>query len=113
MLSFSYVKAMVGDHGATFLVAGVPQVFSDPENRTTFKNFLMDIDKDAEIKIHADAYRYGEGESLIATPEEIAYFMNRMWMNSSFLAWSCEFVKSKNFTIHSSPSELFGQILKT
>ncbi len=104
---------MVDDHEVTFLVAGIPHAFSDLENWTAFKNFLMDIDKDVDIKIHAEAYRYGEGESLIATPEEIAYFTNRMRMNSSFLARSCEFVKTTDFTIHWSPSELFGQILKT
>ena len=94
-LLFSNVT-MTGDGYETeFLVGGIPREYEDLEN-------------ESDIQVHADAYIYGEGETVRATPEEIAYFMKRIDMNPDFLSNRCTNMESVDFNFNWDPEELFG-----
>ncbi len=98
-LSFSKVTATANDSLATFLVAGIPQKSADLRGWTAFEDFLATIDGHATIRIHTDAYIYGEGDVFIATPEEVAYFMNRLRIRGDFLESRCEHYETIDFDV--------------
>lgn len=85
-LLFSKVT-MTGDGYETeFLVGGIPREYEDLEGWCAADDFLEDLENESDIQVHADAYIYGEGETVRATPEEIAYFMKPIDMNPDFLS---------------------------
>ncbi len=106
-LLFSAVTVTANDHEVEFLVGGIPREYDDLEGWTAFDNFMEDLDEDTEVSVHAEAYLYGEGETVKATPEEIAYFMKRIEMRSDFLSTRCDNIEDNDFTINWSPEELF------
>ena len=53
-------------------------------------------------------YLYGEGETLQATIEEMAYFHLRMQKDENFLSGHCDHIESVDFTCRYFPDELFG-----
>ena len=55
-----------------------------------FDDFIGEIDQDADVRVHTDAYLYGEGETVKATPEEVAYRMMRQERNPNFLSDHCD-----------------------
>ncbi len=83
-LLFSEVTASANGVAETFLIAGIPRAYDDFEGWRFFDDFLREIDYDTEIHIHANAYRYGAGETVKATPEEAACMMMRQERNPSF-----------------------------
>ena len=105
-LLFSAVRATANDQEVEFFVGGIPREYDDLEGWTAFDRFMEDIDEETEVAIHAEAYLYGEEETHRATPEEVAYFMNRIEMDNTFLA-RCDNIESVDFTINWSPEELF------
>ena len=108
-LLFSHVRVSTPDgNEAEFLVAGIPREFEDVEGYTKLDEFLAEIDEDTEISFHAEAYLYGEGETFIATIEEVAYFHLRMQKDENFLSGHCDHIESVDFTCNYSPDELFG-----
>ena len=108
-LLFSHVRVSSPDgNEAEFLVAGIPREFGDVEGYTKLDEFLAEIDEDTEISFHAEAYLYGEGETFIATIEEVAYFHLRMQNDERFLSGHCDNIESVDFTCNYSPDELFG-----
>ena len=107
-LLFSAVTATANDQEVEFLVGGIPREFDDLEGWTAFENFMEDIDEETEVSIRAEAYIYGEGETVRATPEEIAYIMKRIDMNVNFLSSRCDNIESVDFSINWSPEELFN-----
>lgn len=107
-LLFSAVTATANDQEVEFLVGGIPREFDDLEGWTAFDNFMEDLDEETEVSVHAEAYLYGEGESVRATPEEVAYIMKRMDMKADFLFSRCDNIESVDFTIKWSPEELFN-----
>ena len=46
-----------------------------------------------------EAYLYGEGETVTATPEEVAYMMMRMDWDPEFLAEHCDNIGDGDFVI--------------
>ncbi len=108
-LLFSQVTATANNEEITFLVSGIPREYDNLEGWRAFADFLGEIEKDTEVHIHADAYLYGEGETVKATPEEVAYMMMRQGRNPNFLSASCDHIESVDFNIQWSPEELFGQ----
>ena len=70
--------------------------------------FLQDIDSDATVQVHADAYLYGEGEVVNATHAELCYFLDRMRLNPNFLESRCQSAGSSDFSFNWSQEELFG-----
>lgn len=107
-LLFSAVTATANDQEVEFLVGGIPMEFDDLEGWTAFDRFIEDIDEETEVSVRAEAYIYGEGESVRATPEEVAYIMKRMDMKADFLSSRCDNIESVDFTIKWSPEELFN-----
>ena len=71
--------------------------------------FLQDIDSDATVQVHADAYLYGEGEAVTATHAELCYFLDRIRLNPNFLESRCQSAGSNDFSFDWSPGELFEQ----
>ena len=65
-LLFSAVTATASDQEVEFLVGGIPREFDDLEGWTAFENFMEDIDEETEVSIRAEAYIYGEGETVRA-----------------------------------------------
>ena len=106
-LLFSAVTATANDESVEFLVGGIPRDFDDFEGWTAFENFMEDIDEDTEVAVHVESYLYGEGETVKATPEEIAYFMKRIETKADFLSSRCDNIEDSDFTFSWSPSELF------
>lgn len=107
-LLFSAVTATAKDQSVEFLVGGIPREFDDLEGWTAFDNFVEDLGEETEIAIHTESYLYGEGETVKATSEEIAYFMKRIDMKPDFLASRCDNIEDSDFTVSWSPDELFN-----
>ena len=108
-LLFSHVRVSTPDgNESEFLVAGIPREFEDVEDYTKLDEFLTEIEEDTEIRFHAEAYLYGEGETFIATIAEVAYFHLRMQKDENFLSGHCDHIESVDFTCNYSPDELFG-----
>ncbi|MBQ8910769.1 MAG: hypothetical protein IJY91_07010 [Oscillospiraceae bacterium] len=107
-LQFSAVTVTANDQEVEFLVGGIPREFDDLEGWTAFDNYMEELDEETEVSVHAEAYLYGEGESVRATPEEVAYIMKRMNMKDDFLTSRCDNIESVDFTIKWSPEELFN-----
>ena len=106
-LLFSAVRITAGDDEVEFLVGGIPRELDDLEGWSAFDDFTENITEETEIEVHALAYLYGEGETVDASPEEVAYFMKRMDMNHSFLTDHCDNTEDVDFTIQWSPDELY------
>lgn len=104
---FSAVTVTAGDEETELLVGGIPREYNDMEGWTIFEDFLGEIEKETEVQVHAEAYLYGEGETVRATPEEVAYFMMRMEMQADFLQDRCDNIEDVDFTFTWSPQELF------
>lgn len=106
---FSQVKVQSGDQSETFLIDGIPKECDDLSASRQLEWFLQDIDSDATVQVHADAYLYGEGEVVNANHAELCYFLDRMRLNPNFLESRCQSAGSSEFTFDWSPTELFGQ----
>lgn len=104
---FSAVTVTAGDEETELLVRGIPREYDDLEGWTIFEDFLGEIEKETEVQVHAEAYLYGEGETVRATPEEVAYFMMCMEMQGDFLQDRCDNIEDVDFSFTWSPQELF------
>ena len=107
-LLFSAVTLTANDHDTEFLVSGIPRDTDDLAGWTAYEGFHGEIDEECEVRVHVEAYLYGEGETFRASLEEIAYFNNRLEMNADFLSASCDNIEDADFTFTWSPEELFG-----
>ena len=74
---FSKVTMRDDYNESEFFVSGFPQEPDDLEGWTAYHEFLDEITEDTIVNIHAVAYLYGEGETVKATPEEVAYIYMR------------------------------------
>lgn len=108
---FSEVTVEGNGSEETFLVRGIPREYDDLQGWTAFEDFLLNIDQDTDILVHADAYLYGEGETFQATVEEVAYMVMRMDRDPGFLQSRCDHIENVKFTVQWSPEEIFGQSL--
>lgn len=84
-IRFSRVKAMTNEKSALFLVSGIPQSQADLEGWTAFQEFVADLKENECITVCVETFIYGEGETLDATPEEIAYLYMRISSRSDFI----------------------------
>lgn len=64
----------------TFLVSGIPREYDDLEGWTAFDGFLRAIDQDTDVQIHADAYLYGEGETVKAIATWLSGPSSALWL---------------------------------
>ena len=95
---FSEVTLTAKGESAHFLVGGIPKGFNDLKGWSFFDNYLRSIDEDIKIKVHADAYIYGEGERVAATPCEVAYMYKRIEGDPNFLNSRCTVIDKTDFT---------------
>ena len=107
-LLFSKVILFDGETEAEFLVGGIPRDYDDLEGYTAFDDYLGELTSECDIEVHVDSYLYGEGESVKATPEEVAYMMKRIEMRADFLEARCDNIEDSTFLLRYSPEELFG-----
>lgn len=110
---FSKVTVSTDGSAETFFISGIPMEYNDLSASVQLEWFLQDIDPDATINVHADAYLYGEGEIVSATHEELCYFMDRIRLNPNFLESRCQSAGGSEFTFDWSPDELFGHQFTT
>ena len=69
----------------------------------------MEVSDDANIDVHVEAYLYGDGETVRATPEELAYMIQRLEHDPLFLRDHCNNTADCDFEIHYTPDELFSE----
>lgn len=110
MIIFSKIKAKAKT-GETWegLTSGVaiPKSYIDLEGWKGFELFLMDLDEGTLVEVDVQVFGYGEGEKVIATPEEVAYMYKRIEMRADFLESRCVKLDSNNFSFEYLPSQLF------
>ena len=104
---FSSVTISAAENDTEFFVGGIPREPSDLEGCTAFDNFIEELEGETEVSVHVAAYLYGEQETVRATPEEIAYFMKRIEMQSDFLNRSCDCIENSDFAFSWTPNENF------
>lgn len=105
---FSAVTVTAGEKQTEFLVAGIPKQYDDLEGWVQFEEFMDELDEECTVDVHVDAYVYGEGEEVIATPEEVAYMTIRRQDRADFLEARCHERGESEFAIDWSPKELFN-----
>ena len=105
---FSAVTLTVGKNQVEFLAAGIPRAADDLEGWAAVEDFMDELDAEQEVGVHVEAYLYGEGETVGATPEEVAYFTMRADADEEFLHDHCDNIEDTDFTIRWSPDELYG-----
>ena len=109
---FSAVTLTAGNNQVEFFAAGIPRDADDLEGWAVYENFMDELDSEQEIGVHVEAYLYGEGdgegETVKATPEEVAYLAMRADADEKFLHDHCDNIESADFTIHRSPDALYG-----
>ena len=70
---FSQVTLSNEYYGTTeFLVSGYPQDADDLQGWCAFDDYMDEVQDSCAIDVHVEAYLYGEGETVTATPEEVA-----------------------------------------
>ena len=68
-LLFSAVTVTAGEDEIELLVGGIPREYDDLEGWSEFDDLMYFISEETEVSVHAEAYLYGEGESMRASPE--------------------------------------------
>lgn len=96
-IRFSRVTAMTNKSMAIFLVGGILTSQEDLDGWTAFDSFVEDISADKVITARVETFLYGEEEPFDATPEEIAYFYQRISMQSDFIESRTEKISESEF----------------
>lgn len=98
-IRFSRISAMTEDASALFLVGGCPTQQADLDGWTAFDSFTEELPADTVITIHIETFLYGDGEAFDATPEEIAYFYQRIEMRPDFIEKRTEKKEESEFIL--------------
>ncbi len=105
---FSAVTVTAEGKEEKFLMGGIPKTQKDLVGWIKCEKFLEGIDENSAVKVHAEAYIYGESETVVASPEEVAYFMKRLEMQSDFIEARCTSTESIDFSFTRSQQNQFG-----
>ncbi|MBQ8401693.1 MAG: hypothetical protein IJX14_07175 [Clostridia bacterium] len=106
---FSHVT-MESDYGiGEFFACGFPNDEDDLDGCIAYEEYLTEVSDDDIIDVHVEAYLYGDGETVRATPEELAYMIQRLEHDPLFLRDHCNNTADCDFEIHYKPDELFGE----
>jgi len=108
-LLFSKITMRDDYNESEFFVSGFPTEADDLEGWTAYHNFLENISEDTVVNVRAEAYLYGEGETVRATSEEVAYITMREQRDPNFLSSHCDCIGESDFNVNWNPDELFGQ----
>jgi len=108
-IMFSKVTMRDDYNESEFLVGGFPQEADDLKFWTAYHEFLDEISEDTVVNIQAQAFLYGEGETVKATPEDVTYMMMREQRDQDFLSDHFDCIGESDFNMNWFPKELFGQ----
>lgn len=97
-LLFSTVNAAVENDDVDFVVGGIPREEDDLFGWKAYDSFAEALENGTEIHVSASAFLYGEGETVNASGEEVAYLMRRMRADPNFLSEHCDCIEDVSFT---------------
>ena len=104
-LLFSKVTIQCDFDEVEFIVGGFPTEPDDLARCDEYQDFLDEIDDEASISVHVDAYICGNGETIRASPDEVAEISARTESEPDFLSEQCDWVGETDFEIRLSPDE--------
>lgn len=110
-IMFSKVTMRDDYSESEFMVSGFPQEMDDLEGWSAYHEFLDEISEDTVVNIRVQAFIYGDGETVRATPEEVAYMVMREENDPDFLSEHCNYIGESDFNVNWYPEELYGQNL--
>lgn len=104
-LLFSAVTVTAENAEAEFLTFGAPASAEDLEDWTAYSDLLDQLAREQELSVHVETYLYGEGETVKASPEEVAYLTMRAQRDPAFLSRHCDNIADSDFTVLFEPEE--------
>ena len=104
-LLFSKVTIQSDFDEVGFIVGGFPTEPDDLARCDEYQDFLEEIDDETSICVHVDAYVCGNGETIRASPDEVAEISTRIENEPDFLPDKCDCVGEADFEILCSPAE--------
>ena len=102
---FSKVSLKADDGTDEFLIGGAPSDEDELSGWAPYDDFIDSLRDEAESEVYVESYLYGEGETVRATPEEVAYMQMRMDRDERFLAEHCDNISDCSFNILHEPEE--------
>ena len=106
-LLFSKVTIQCDFNEAEFMVGVFPTEPDDLARCEEYQDFLDEIDDETSVSIHVDAYVCGNGETIRASPDEVAEISVRIEAEPDFLSDQCDWVGEADFEIQWSPDESY------
>ena len=106
-LLFSKVTIQSDFDEVEFIVGGFPTEPDDLARCDEYQDFLDEIDDETSISVHVDAYICGNGETIRASPDEVAEISALIEAESDFLSEQCDWVGETDFEILWSPAEQY------
>ena len=106
-LIFSKLTIQSDSDEAEFLVGGFPTEPDDLARCDEYLNFLDEINDETSISVHVDAYLCGNGETMRASPDEVAEISVRIEAEPDFLSDQCDCIGEADFEIQWSPDESY------
>ena len=106
-LLFSKVTIQSDFDEVEFIVGGFPTEPDDLARCDEYQDFLDEIDDETSISVHVDAYICGNGETIRASPDEVAEISARTEAEPDFLSEQCDWVGETDFEISWSPAEQY------
>ena len=106
-LLFSKVTIQCDFNEVEFIVGGFPTEPDDLARFDEYQDFLDEIDNEASVSVHVDAYVCGNGETIRASPDEVAEISARIEAEPDFLTDQCDWVGKTDFEIQWSPIESY------
>ena len=98
-IRFSRITAMTNNSMAIFLVGGAPSSQEDLDGWVAFDEFVKNMPTDEVITARVETFLYGEEDPVDATPEEIAYFYQRVNMRSDFIESRAQKIGETNLVL--------------
>lgn len=106
-LLFSKVTIQSDSDEVEFIVGGFPTEPNDLARWDEYQDFLDETDEETNISVHVDAYVCGNGETIRASPNEVAEISARTEAEPDFLSDQCDWVGEMDFEIQWSPIESY------
>lgn len=106
-LLFSKVTIQSDFNETEFFIGGFPTEPDDLARCDEYQDFLDEIDDEASVSVHVDAYVCGNGETIRASPDEVAEISARIKAEPDFLSEQCDWVGETDFEIQWSPTEQY------
>ena len=106
-LLFSKVTIQSDSDEVEFMVGGFPTEPDDLERCDEYQDFLDEINDETSVSVHVDAYVCGNGETIRASPDEVAEISALIEAEPDFLSEQCDCVGETDFEIQWSPIESY------